>query len=148
MATQPEMRNIALSMPEAIEKQHFGDPDFRVRNKIFAGLKVKDGRAWLKLGADQQTTLVTARPNVFTPAEGMWGRSGWTYVVLAEVSASELRSLVRDAWCAIAPKALVATSQLPQSRPRAKRGPRPGHSEVEVLGKTAGRRKKAPRAKS
>jgi hypothetical protein len=35
--TQP--RQLALALPESEEKSHFEQPDFRVRNKIFAGLK-------------------------------------------------------------------------------------------------------------
>jgi hypothetical protein len=116
MATEAEMRKLALAMPEAVEQQHFGDPDFRVREKIFAGLKGKSGRAWLKLGVDRQTALIAARPNVFAPAEGAWGRSGWTYVVLAQVALKELDALVHESWCGIAPKALVA--QHLRSEPR------------------------------
>lgn len=108
MATQRDMRQFALSMPEAIEKQHFGEPDFRVHDKIFAGLKANGERAWLKLGKQKQAQLVAEQPKVFTPAEGAWGRSGWTYVVLSQVQPSVLRSLVEEAWRTIAPHTLVA----------------------------------------
>ena len=32
------VRRFALTLPEAVEKSHFDQPDFRVRNKIFASL--------------------------------------------------------------------------------------------------------------
>ena len=36
--TPADVRKLALGLPEAEEKAHFGKADFRVRNKIFASL--------------------------------------------------------------------------------------------------------------
>jgi hypothetical protein len=38
MVTAAGMRKLALAMPGVEEKSHFEQPDFRVKNKIFAGL--------------------------------------------------------------------------------------------------------------
>ncbi len=47
LATIPDFRRAALSLPEATEGAHMGHPDFRVRNKIFASLGVPDAHwAW------------------------------------------------------------------------------------------------------
>ncbi|MCA0432023.1 MAG: MmcQ/YjbR family DNA-binding protein [Proteobacteria bacterium] len=35
--TSARFREMALAFPEAEEKSHFGKPDFRVKNRIFAG---------------------------------------------------------------------------------------------------------------
>ena len=43
-------------MPETEEKSHFGKPDFRVKNKIFAGINGQ-GFAYVKLLTEQQTML-------------------------------------------------------------------------------------------
>jgi hypothetical protein len=43
-------RQIALKLPEEVEKSHFGKPDYRVRNRIFMSLP-DDGRAVVKLAA-------------------------------------------------------------------------------------------------
>jgi hypothetical protein len=122
MATQLQMRALALSLPETVEKSHFGDPDFRVRNKIFAGLKRNSERGWLKLGAARQVALVASRPSAFAPAEGAWGRSGWTYVVLPEVAVGELKTMVEESWRAIAPRELVERYDGGE-RPKAARKP-------------------------
>ena len=39
--TGADFRRIALSMPEAVEGAHFGNPDFRVGGKIFATLALE-----------------------------------------------------------------------------------------------------------
>ncbi|TGV48477.1 MmcQ/YjbR family DNA-binding protein, partial [Mesorhizobium sp. M2D.F.Ca.ET.160.01.1.1] len=35
-------RQLALDLPEAVEKSHFGKADFRVRNRIFMSLPEAD----------------------------------------------------------------------------------------------------------
>lgn len=107
MPTAAQFRKLALSMPEAEEKSHFGNPDFRVANKIFAGLSDKERRASLKLTPEIQATVV-GDGSPFSPAPGAWGRSGWTFVDLARASMGALADLVEEAWRIVAPKRLVA----------------------------------------
>jgi len=96
MVTAAQMRKLALALPGAEERSHFGHPDFRVKNKIFAGLAPDGKRGTLKLTPDTQDIVTSARPAVFVPAAGAWGRSGWTYVVLARTSRAELSRLLDE----------------------------------------------------
>jgi predicted DNA-binding protein (MmcQ/YjbR family) len=57
--TSARFRTLALSLPEVEEKSHFGKPDFRVKNKIFAGFNA-EGRAYVKLRPEQQDMLTSA----------------------------------------------------------------------------------------
>lgn len=107
MATAAQFRKLALALPEVEEKSHFGKPDFRVRNKIFSGLSADGVRANLKIVSKVQSVLVRSRPETFSFAPGAWGRSGWTYVELAQAERKELRELLLAAWRLIAPKSLV-----------------------------------------
>jgi hypothetical protein len=107
MVTAAQMRKLALSMPEVEEKSHFGQPDFRVRKKIFAGLSPEGDRGTLKLPVELQAMILDARPEVFSPAAGAWGRSGWTHVHLARAELEELRRLVGEAWSLVAPRRLA-----------------------------------------
>lgn len=107
MTTAAQWRKLALSLPETEEKSHFGQPDFRVRNKIFAGLSPDGKRGTLKLGLDAQAIVLESKPEAFSPAAGAWGRKGWTHVVLARVALAELKELVSEAWRLTAPKRLV-----------------------------------------
>ena len=68
MASSPNphlarLRRVCLALPEAHEKEAWGAPTFRVKNKLFAHYRKDhhgDGRiaAWLKSVHDQQQELV------------------------------------------------------------------------------------------
>lgn len=101
---------LALSMPEAEERDHFGSPSFRVSGKIFAQLsprKSNETRVLVKLPAADQTALIMSAPETFS-SEPRWGRHGWTCVQLATVEASFLRALLLQSWRQVAPRKLVA----------------------------------------
>jgi hypothetical protein len=107
MITADELRRAALSLPEAEERETWGHPTFRVRDKMFATL-ADDGRwAGIKTTKEEQTALVAAAPETFgVPA--YVGRHGWVSVELATADPAEVRELVTEAWRQIAPKRLVA----------------------------------------
>lgn len=90
--TPGHFRRLALSLPEAVEGQHGGHPDFRVGAKVFASLGFPD-RAFgvVKLTPDQQAMLTETTPDVFEPVRGGWGQRGYTKVRLAAVDAKTLR---------------------------------------------------------
>jgi hypothetical protein len=82
-----------------------GHADFRVGGRIFASIpKAGDGRGMVKLTPEQQTAYVGAKPGVFTPAQGAWGRQGCTYVRLAATTAAALRPALADAWTNLSAK--------------------------------------------
>ena len=108
MASIAQFRSLALALPHTEEKSHFGAPDFRVRNKIFAELDVEHVSVILKLAPELQRMLMDAKPRAFTPAAGAFGRSGWTRVDLTRIGVAELRALVREAWQRVAPKRVLA----------------------------------------
>lgn len=99
------VRRLALALPEAEEKSHFGKPDFRVRNHIFATLP-EGGHAVVKLTPDQQEMLAASEPAIFEPVNGAWGRQGWTKVLLANADELTLRSALLTAWRNVAPVSL------------------------------------------
>ena len=99
-----QFRTLAQALPQVEEKSHFGKADFRVRTRIFAGF-TSDGRAYVKLTADQQEVICTAKPDV-TPIKGGWGRQGWTQIDPATADDSLLQSLLLTAWRNVAPKSL------------------------------------------
>jgi hypothetical protein len=105
--TADDFRQIALSLPEALESAHMDHPDFRVRGKIFATLGYPDqGWGMVKLTPEQQTSLVRAEPAVFAPAKGAWGRRGSTIVRLDTVDQVTLSGALVAAWRNVAPKRL------------------------------------------
>jgi hypothetical protein len=98
-------RELALSLPGAEEKSHFDKPDFRVRNKIFAGFNDK-GMGYVKLSPEQQEMLVAAEPVLIKPIPGGWGKKGWTLVDQNKADEALLKSVLQTAWKNVAPKSL------------------------------------------
>lgn len=107
-----DARRLALAMPQAEEKAHFGKADFRVRDRIFMSLP-EVGRAVVKLTPEQQEILVGAAPGIFAPVKGGWGRKGWTSVILAAADEAALKSAIVQAWRNVAPPALRRTADSP-----------------------------------
>ena len=110
MVTAAQLRKLALALPAVEEKSHFAQPDFRVRGKIFASLSRDGTRGTLKLPPEVQAMVLDAKPKVFSPAPGAWGRSGWTHVHLARARLAELEALLAESWRLVAPRRLAQAS--------------------------------------
>ena len=112
MPEQPieRLRAICLALPEAVEKEAWGDPTFRVRDKIFAMEKRGDGRisVWCKAPPGSQTVLVGADPERFFVPPYV-GHKGWVGMRLdREPDWAEVAALVRRSYRLTAPKRLAA----------------------------------------
>jgi len=111
----PRLRKLCLSLPEVQEVEAWGEPTFRVRNKMFAMYATADthhgqGRAsvWLKAMPSDQDFLVRAAPNRFFIPPYM-GPKGWVGVYLdGALDWAECETLLRRAYTLIAPKRLSA----------------------------------------
>ena len=114
------LRKLCLALPEAHEVEAWGEPTFRVRNKLFAmyadaGNHHGDGRpaVWCKAGPGNQDLLVRAAPDRFFVPPYV-GVRGWAGVQLDDATDwDELRELLRDGWRLIAPKRLRAQHEAP-----------------------------------
>ena len=104
------LRAICLALPEAAEKEAWGDPTFRVRDKIFAMEKRGDGRIslWCKAPSGSQMILVGADPDRFFVPPYV-GHKGWVGVRLdTNPDWGEVAALVRRSYLLVAPKRLTA----------------------------------------
>lgn len=107
------LRKLCLALPQAHEVEAWGEPTFRVRNKLFAmyaaaGNHHGAGRAavWCKAARANQALMVAAEPHRFFVPPYV-GPSGWVGVWLdGEVDWNELGELLRDAYLLVAPKRL------------------------------------------
>jgi len=109
------LRRLCLALPEAHEVIAWGEPTFRVRNKMFATFASASnhhgrGRhaAWVKALPVNQDLLVRSAPQrVFVPP--YVGPSGWIGVYLDEVADwDEVARLLREGYTLVAPKRLLA----------------------------------------
>jgi len=116
MVTADELRRVVLSLPEAEERETWGHPTFRVRDKMFAALSDDGQVASVKATRQEQAALLAAAPETFgVPA--YVGRHGWVSIQLATVDPTELGELVVEAWRQTAPKRLVAAYDADQDTP-------------------------------
>ena len=76
-----------------------GAPDFRVGGRIFSTLaSQKQGYGNLMLTPEQQAEFVEARPDIFVPIAGGWGRMGATHIRLDQADEHVLAGALRAAW--------------------------------------------------
>ncbi|HUF28672.1 MAG TPA: MmcQ/YjbR family DNA-binding protein [Gemmatimonadaceae bacterium] len=115
MAPRPltRLRRLCLALPEAHEVVAWGEPTFRVRNKMFAtyasaGTHHGAGRpaVWVKAAPGNQALMIRAAPKRFFVPPYV-GPSGWVGVWLdSDVDWTELGELLRDGYRLIAPRRL------------------------------------------
>jgi hypothetical protein len=110
----PRVRKLCLGLPEAHEVEAWGEPTFRVKNKLFATYAAANnhhggGRnaVWCKAAAVNQQLMVEAAPERFFVPPYV-GPSGWIGVYLdGDVDWDELQGLLWDAWRLTAPRKLL-----------------------------------------
>lgn len=109
------LRKMCLALPEAHEVEAWGEPTFRVRNKMFAmyasGSNHHGGgrhSAWCKSVHVNQELLIRSAPDRFFSPPYV-GPGGWIGVYLDEVCDwDELNDILREAYRLAAPKKLAA----------------------------------------
>jgi predicted DNA-binding protein (MmcQ/YjbR family) len=103
-------RALCLALPQAEERETWGQPTFRVRDRIFAMLSGQEGLALvMKAPPGAQEMLTAAAPErVFRPA--YVGQKGWIGLRLSDATDwDEAAAFVRRSWAMTAPKRLAAT---------------------------------------
>jgi hypothetical protein len=124
MASEPldRVRTICLGLPEAHEVIAWGEPTFRVRNKLFAMYAHASnhhgaGRhaVWCKSDHTTQAYLVRSDPKRFF-APPYVGPSGWVGIWLdRRPSWKSVHEILQDAWQLAAPKKLLAAMDVRKS---------------------------------
>ena len=109
------VRKFCLGLPETHEVEAWGEPTFRVRNKLFA-MYASSGNhhgaarpaIWMKAPPGNQDIMVRADPERFFVPPYV-GRRGWLGVRLdVPVDWDEIAGLVEVAYRTVASKRLVA----------------------------------------
>ncbi len=118
------LRKLCLALPEAHEVEAWGEPTFRVRNKLFAMFASSNnhhggGRpgVWIKsTHVNQDLMLQSDADRFFSPP--YVGPSGWIGVYLDQSPDWDvIREILRDGYVLIAPKRVAALldSAVPQA---------------------------------
>lgn len=103
------LRELCLALPEAEERETWGEATFRIRGRIFA-MQATGGRApalWCKAPPGSQAILVGADPTRFF-APPYLGPKGWIGIWLdGRPDWAEIGALIRRSYALIAPKRLA-----------------------------------------
>ena len=102
--TVAEVRKFALALPEVIEQQHWGNPSFRIRGRIFA--TVPDAEH-LNVMIDPFDVEAVVREDPDACEELRWGKEiRGVRVSLNKAGSSMVETLLETAWRRKAPKRL------------------------------------------
>jgi hypothetical protein len=106
VATEDDARELALALPETVERPSYGTPGFRVKDRLFA--RIREPGVLLVRVADEgeKDFLLRAEPEKFFTTPHYDGHPS-VLVRLAAVDRDELAELLTDAWRARAPKRLA-----------------------------------------
>lgn len=108
-------RAVCLALPGATEKVAWGEPTWRVKDRLFAmfaGNHHADGRValWLNAPMGVQEHLVAEDPEAYFRPPYV-GVKGWVGVVIHRVDEGTLRAHVVQSYALVAPRRLL--DQLP-----------------------------------
>ena len=104
MATEDDLRRIALSLAGTLEAPHFDRTAFKVV-RIYATVPADGASANLKLSPEEQEFRCLLNPNAFAPVPNAWGQQGWTTVTLGALDEGELAGVLETAWRGAHPRA-------------------------------------------
>jgi hypothetical protein len=115
MATETDVREIALGLPETEERPSYGTPGFRVKDRLFA--RIREHGVLLVWCADEaeKDFLIRAEPEKFFTIPHYDGYAR-VLVRLGAVERDELAELLTDAWRARAPRRLAASLETDPGR--------------------------------
>ncbi len=116
MATEDDVRRIALSLPETTEKPWFGTPGFRVREKGFLRVRseAEGGLVVFVVDLGEKEALLAGEPDRFFTTPHYDGHPT-VLVNLDAIDVDELEELIVDSWRLKAPKRVLKAygDQLP-----------------------------------
>ena len=108
VATEDDVRRIALSLPETTEKPWFRTPGWRVKDKSFLRIRSEAEGALVVFVADldEKEALLSSEPEVFFTTPHY---DGYPVVLvrLEAIGVDELEELITDSWRLKAPKRVL-----------------------------------------
>lgn len=109
MPDSDDVRRIALSLPETVEKEAWSMPTFRVAGKMYLTLPDDETSFAVRCPILERGELIAAEPEKFWVPRHEAG-SHWVRVRLAALEdLAELRDIVVDSWQQAAPRRLLDT---------------------------------------
>lgn len=104
MATEEDVRRIALGLPEVIEKASHGTPGFRVKDRLFLRIRTEAEGALVAFteSLEEKEALLASEPDVFFTTPHYDGYAS-VLVRLDVIGIDELTEVITDSWLVRAP---------------------------------------------
>ncbi|HZG03078.1 MAG TPA: MmcQ/YjbR family DNA-binding protein [Streptomyces sp.] len=107
MIDADDVRRIALSLPETVEKEAWSMPTFRVAGKMYLTVPDDETSIAVRCPRHEREELIAAEPEKFWVPPHEAG-SAWVRVRLAALEdLAELRDIIVDSWRQAAPDRLA-----------------------------------------
>ena len=98
MATEEDVRRIALGFPSTVERPSYGTPGFRVQDRLFARIHDQPGvLVAFRTSVQDRDDLVAAAPGKYFTTPHYAGHPS-VLVRLAAVDIAELGEVLEEAW--------------------------------------------------
>ena len=95
MLSAKKFEALALALSDTDMSPHFDRRAFKKNKKIFASLHPETLVAMVKLTPEQQSVYLQIPGEVFSPASGAWGKSGYTVFNLKNVNTALAKELLQ-----------------------------------------------------
>lgn len=104
VATEDDVRRIALDLPEVIERSSYNTPGFRVKDKLFLRIRAEaeGGLVVFTESLEEKEALLASDPAVFFTTPHYDGHAS-VLVHLEAVDVDELTEIITDSWLVRAP---------------------------------------------
>lgn len=102
MATEADVRELALALPETSERPSYGTPGFRVRDRLFARIREEGVLVLWRESEEEKEAMVEAEPEKFFTTPHYDGYPN-ILVRLSAVDRKELAELLEESWSFRAP---------------------------------------------
>ena len=106
MASEDDVRELALSLPATTEKPSYGTPGFRVRDRLFARIREEGVLVLWRESEEEKKALVEAESEKFFSTPHYDGYPN-ILIRLGAVDREELAELVEESWRLRAPESMV-----------------------------------------
>jgi hypothetical protein len=113
--TMRQLRTWLAQLPEFEERETWGQPTFRVRNKMFGTADEESRAATFKATPEEQAALLEQDAATFGYARYV-GKHGWVRIDLSRVDPQQCHEIVVEAWRRTAPKRVVSAWEQAGSR--------------------------------
>jgi hypothetical protein len=106
VASEADLRELALALPATSEKPSYGTPGFRVRDRLFARIREEGVLVLWRESEEEKEALIVSEPEKFFTVSHYDGHPH-ILVRLDAVDREELAELLEESWRLRAPGPLV-----------------------------------------